>query len=240
MITDRFVFDVNTTLLDRARQALAQRGDLYWVLGAAGAGKSTVCQALAERYGVTVLDMDAAIFDRFAPRYTAERHPANHTWFAPGHGLGWVLSLSWEAYAQFTRATDAEYLDLLAAELAAGDVPTGRVVVDGGLSHPSLLAQVLPVRQIVTLAVPPDISVSVWKDPNRQEMRAAIAELPGGMALWDKFLDFNVRLAEAVIAESQASGIRVVARAEGTARADAVQAVARLFGLGKQPPDHHG
>jgi hypothetical protein len=175
--------------------------------------------------------MDGAIFDRFAPRYTAERHPANHTWFSPGHGLAWVLSLTWEQYAQFTCAADAEYLDLLVDELEAGVFPAGPVVVDGGLSHPSILAQAMPVDQIVTLAVPPAISVAVWNDANRQDMRAAIGALPEGEALWDKFLNFNERLAQTMVAESQERGIRLVPRDGPAPLGSLVEQVAGYLGL---------
>jgi hypothetical protein len=204
---------------------------LYWVLGAAGAGKSTVCQALSQRFGVAVLDMDAAMFDTFAPRYTAERHPANHTWFSPDRGLGWILSLTWDEYAAFTRAADAEYLDLLAADAEAGALPASPLVVDGGLSHPALLAQVLPAEQIVTLAVPPALSVAVWNDANRQDMRMAIEALPNGQAMWAKFLDINARLAEAIVAESQASGIRLLARGGAARPEDLAEQVAGWFQL---------
>lgn len=112
--------------------------DLYWLIGGAGSGKSTLCQALAQR-GFSVVDMDAKIYGSFHGRFDPHRHPANTAWSAAENSLGFLLSLSWPEFDAFHRTAAVEYLDLLTADLdlliadLSENGVTGPMVVDGGI-----------------------------------------------------------------------------------------------------------
>ena len=88
------MFQVNPDLIAKAARAVADRRNIYWILGGACAGKSTICRALAERAGIAVYDMDAHIYDSYSPRYTAERHPATTAWLSAENPLAWALELA--------------------------------------------------------------------------------------------------------------------------------------------------
>ncbi len=67
-------FAVNETFLAKARNVLASRRNLYWVVGGSCSGKSTLCCNLSAAYGVPVYDMDAQIFGG----YQGSVHPSHH------------------------------------------------------------------------------------------------------------------------------------------------------------------
>jgi uridine kinase len=106
-------FNINKILLAQARTALSRRDSLYWILGGAGSGKTTVSQALSAKMGIPVYDMDAHIYGTYHNRFTPERHPVNTAWSSAPDGLAWLLDLSWEEFNQFNQAAVPEYLDLL-------------------------------------------------------------------------------------------------------------------------------
>ncbi|MCA9971660.1 MAG: hypothetical protein KC425_15655, partial [Anaerolineales bacterium] len=87
-------FAPDPALLAAARAVLAPRRRLFWVIGGACSGKSTICQALAAGWQVPVYDMDAAIYGRFFPVYRPERHPASCAWFHAPDPLAWIMALS--------------------------------------------------------------------------------------------------------------------------------------------------
>ena len=127
-------------------------------------------------------------------------------------------------------ASAREFLDLLATELAP--LPDEPLLVDGGFTHPSLLAQVVPARQIACLATPAADRVRCWETAvDRAEMRGWIRALPEPDAMWQKFLRFDAQISDTLLAESQAAGIRIFHRDAHTPVPALAAAVAAHFGL---------
>lgn len=221
------MYDLNEELLDQARKLLSGRDDLRWIIGGAGSGKSTVSRAISEAHGVPVYDMDGHIYGRYLPRYRADRHPASSAWFTAPNPLAWVLTLSAGEFDALNRAADAEYLDLLAEDLA-GDGRAGPLLVDGGFTHPSVLARVAAPGRIVCLTVADADRVRMWESSaERAEMKRWIHDLPHADTMWRKFLAFDQLISDTLVAESHAHGIRVLDRdgyASVTELADAVAA----------------
>lgn len=208
-------FVVDDSLLRKARAAFHDWPKLYWILGGSCTGKSAVAGAIADRTLLQVVDMDARIYDRFMPAYQAERHPASKARFGAQNPLDWALSLSWEEFDAVNRAADAELLDLLVDELetTAGDQG---LLIDGGFTHPVLLAQVVPAARIVCLETTDEIRFRTWEtDRDRALMRQWVHDLPDGGAKWRKFLLFDKMLAETMSDESRAVGVEVVAWDDG-------------------------
>jgi shikimate kinase len=44
--------------------------DLYWILGGAGSGKTSICQHLSTQFGLPVYDMDAHIYGTYHSRFS--------------------------------------------------------------------------------------------------------------------------------------------------------------------------
>ena len=130
-------FYIHQDRLTKAHDVLAGRKGLYWIVGGACSGKSTVCKALAAACGVPIYDMDAHIFEDYPQRCTVERHPSLKTWFTAADPFAWMLGLAEDEFVAFNRASNAEYLDLIADDLrerAQDDM----LLVDGGFTHPGL------------------------------------------------------------------------------------------------------
>jgi hypothetical protein len=229
------MFEVDRALVREAAVRLAAARGLRWVIGGACSGKSTVCQAISRRTGVPVYDMDEHVYGRYMGRYTASRHPASTAWFKRGDGLGWVLSLSWEVFDGLNRATNGEFLDLVAEDVSEryGDRP---LLVDGGITHPSVLAAAVDPSRIVCLAVDDAESRRIWEeDESRAGMRGAVERLPGVGDGWATFLTFNERMSATIEREAREEGIIVLARARGASVEESSRAVMRAWGL--EPTD---
>ena len=205
---------------------------LYWLIGGAGTGKSTLSRALAAQTGIPRYDVDEHSFGDYGPRYTAERHPATHAWYTAENPFGWMLSLDWEHFSALYRASNAETLDLLAADLHANYDPQRPLLVDGGITHPALLAQVLPPERIICLAIPPGEGARLWQsDPARRTMLEMTLALPDGEAAWQRFLDYDQQLHDLCVGESRAAGIVVIERGQETAVDKLINAIINHWAL---------
>lgn len=204
-------FILDRALLTQARARLFDRRGLYWLVGGSGAGKSTVCRTLSAGFDIPVYDMDAHIYGSYHGRFTPTRHPVNYAWSQADNGLAWLLSLSGEAFDAFNRAALAEYLDLLAEDLE-GMAADGRLLIDGGICNPALLAQAIPASQIVCLTQNDLSSRDIWETGDRLEMKEMVYQLPNPEEMWRTFLAFDGRITQTILQESQAAGIPICSR----------------------------
>lgn len=229
-------FRVDQELLVQARARLSGRASLFWVLGGAGAGKSTVCKCLSARYDIPVYHMDDYIYGDYHGRFLPARHPANYAWSTAPDPLAWLLNLAWEEFDAFNRAALPEYLDLFAEDLdCAPELP---LLVDGGLYNPALLVQAVPASQVVCLTMPTLTSEAVWeRDQERRAMKEMIYQLPDGERLWQTFLGFDREITNTLLRESKMCGIHVCTRSATEPVADFAERVAQILGIGTGRPN---
>jgi hypothetical protein len=204
-------FIIDRDLLRQSHTALFKRDRLYWVIGGAGSGKTTICQALSARFDIPVYDMDAHIYGSYHGRFTQERHPVNKTWSTAQDGLEWLLEMTWTQFNRFNQAALPEYLDLLSQDLEFTD-PDSSILIDGGIWHPALLAQVIPTRRIVCLANPERTRAEIWETAERNSMKEAIHQLPKPENAWRKFLEFDGRITYEIQKECQENDISICSR----------------------------
>ena len=207
-------FEADKTLIEKARTVLGVRTGLVWLIGGSCSGKSTVSRGLSARTGISVYDMDEAVFGRF--RFDPVRHPATTAWFTADNPLRWMLSLPWPEFDALYRAANAEMLDLLADDLnCRRDAP---LLIDGGITHPALLVQTLLPSRIICLEAPAGFATQEWETAaGRAPMKDEILAMPDGEALWQRFLDYDRRMTATIGRESREAGILVVNRSEGRA-----------------------
>ncbi len=224
------MFPLDTTLLDEARPVFEKATQLVWLIGGAGSGKTAVGRILAARHGCPVFDMDEAVFGRF--RFDPLRHPATTAWFTAPDPLAFILGLPWPEFDALYRASNAEMIDLLAAELR--DRPDTPLLVDGGISHPSVLARAVPAVRVVCLEAPPGHGTHQWATAeNRAAMKAAILALPDGETMWSRFLEYDRRMTATIGRESRAAGIRVLSWEETQSVEELGRQVTRALCLGQ-------
>lgn len=222
---------MNLELVDRAGEVLSGHPDVYWILGGAGSGKSTVCAELSGMFSVPVYDMDEHIYGAYFARYRAERHPANTAWAAAEDGMQWLLDMSWDEFDAFSQTAAAEYLGLFSDDLEQMD-PGQRLLVDGGLYHPEILSRVMPRERIVSLAAAHLDSTAVWTGTDeRLAMKEMFGRLDDPERAWRTFLEFDVNMTRTISNQAAALGSPVVSRSPSD-RVDAVAArVAAALGL---------
>ncbi|HRQ39585.1 MAG TPA: hypothetical protein PLD25_16885 [Chloroflexota bacterium] len=224
-------FTLNRDLLTQSRLILSRFKRLFWVVGGAGSGKTTICRALSARFAMPVYDMDAHIYGVYHGRFTPERHPVNTAWATSPNGLAWLLALSWAEFDAFNQAALPEYLDLLAADLAAVD-PETSLLVDGGICNPAIIAQVISPQQIVGLAAPARPSAEIWQATGeRQAMKDFIYQLPNPDEAWRKFLEFDGRITHSILRECQENHIPVCARGDTESVDQFATKVAQTLGI---------
>jgi hypothetical protein len=224
-------FTVDTDLLARSRAALSQHERLYWVVGGAGSGKTTICQALSATLGIPVYDMDAQIYGAYHGRFTRERHPVNCAWSTSSDGLAWLLDMSWDEFYGFNRAALPEYLDLLAEDLDQTG-PDGGVLIDGGICNPAILAQVIPSRRVVCLVCSGRSSREIWEETDeRSSMKEAIFLLRNPEDAWRRFLEFDGRITRTILRECQEHDIPVCVRDQAEPVKGFAERVAGVLGI---------
>lgn len=222
-------FTSNTDLLQQAKEKLAYHKTLYWIVGGAGSGKTTICQALAAQYGLPVYDMDAHVYGEYHGRFSPTRHPVNTAWATARNGLGWLLDMTWAEFNNFNQAAFPEYADLLAQDLADSN-PGQIVVIDGGISTPALAAQLIPAKQILCLANPSQTSTEIWEgSEERLAFKAFTNQLPNPEAAWQKFLDFDAKITQTILQECQTLDIPTIIRKPADPTADIVEQTAALL-----------
>ena len=227
-------FIINDDHLLQSRTALSGRDKLYWVVGGAGSGKTTICRALSAKYDIPVYDMDAHIYGTYHDRFTQERHPVNRAWSTARDGLAWLLDMSWEEFDNFNQAALPEYLDLLAEDVGAIDL-NASILIDGGICNPALITRAIPTRQIICLAIPERSSVEIWGESDeRISMKEVIHQLPKPEEAWRKFLEFDDRITHTILKECQDNIIPVCSR-DGTESVDRfAERVAQGLGIQKR------
>jgi hypothetical protein len=224
-------FIINHDLLTQSLAALSERDRLYWVVGGAGSGKTTICETLSAKFKLPVYDMDAHIYGAYHGRFTQESHPVNKAWASARDGLAWLLDMSWDEFDNFNQAALPEYLDLLTEDLEAAE-PNARVLIDGGICNPGLLAQVIPTHQIVCLARPGRSSAEIWNETDeRKGMKEAVYQLPKPEEAWRKFLEFDGRITRTILKESRENNVAVCERDEPESADEFAERVAQVLGI---------
>ena len=224
-------FIINNDLVTQSRATLFRRGRLYWVVGGAGSGKTTICRVLSARFNIPVYNMDAHIYGAYHGRFTQERHPVNRAWSTARDGLAWLLDMSWDEFDSFNQAALPEYLDLLAEDLDATK-PNASLLIDGGICNPALIAQVISTRQIVCLAIPERSSAEIWEEADeRKSMKDEIYQLPKPEEAWRKFLEFDDRITHTILKECQENNISVCPRGETESVDEFAERVAHVLGI---------
>jgi hypothetical protein len=224
-------FIINKDLLAHARAALSRRDRLYWVVGGAGSGKTTICNALSTKFDLPVYDMDAHIYGAYHGRFTQERHPVNSAWASARDGLAWLLDMSWDEFDSFNQAALPEYLDLLAEDLANTE-PNASVILDGGIFNVAILTQAISTPQIVCLAIPKRSSAEIWNETDeRKGMKEAVYQLAKPEKAWRKFLEFDDRITRTILKESRENNVAVCERDEAESVDEFADRVAHVLGI---------
>jgi hypothetical protein len=221
-------FPINTALIVQAGKVLSRRERLFWIIGGAGSGKTSVCSIISALHSLPVYDMDAHIYGTYHNRFSPDRHPVNTAWSTSENGLAWLLSMPWDEFNNFNQAALPEYLDLLAGDLAETP-PDSPLLIDGGITNPAMLTKVLPLHQIICLAVKP--GVNVWEGVDRQAMKEAIFQLPEPERAWHRFLEFNNQINRTIEAECRENNIKICQPRLSASVEDLAKDVARLLGL---------
>ena len=197
-----------------------------WIGGSASAGKSSVAQTLAERYGYTIFDCDAA-WERHKLIVTPEDQPTFHR----------VKGLTWEAiWLRPVSQQLAEELEiyreefpLLLADLAA--LPTDRpILAEGNALLPELLVGA-GISTDHAIWIVPTLEFQLHHYGQRPWIHDILAETPDSETAWRNWMARDAGFAAKVTRQAIALGCPLIT-VDGSAPVEAtVTAVERHFGL---------
>lgn len=225
------MFTVDQDLLDKAHDSLIKRDNIYWIIGSSCSGKSTISQAIAEKSNISLYDMDTHVYGSYTSLYDIERHPANKTWLSAPNPLAWQLALSLEDFDAFNRAASVEHFDLFSDDIEA-NYPEQALLVDGGITHPSLLLKIVPRENIFCIDTSRADRVNEWENSEaRAPMKQWVFDLPKPQAKWKKFLACDEAIKQTIVTECQANNIELFERDEHTSVKTLAQKVADYFGI---------
>lgn len=229
------MFSVDEHLLEVVQERLTGRKNIYWIIGAASSGKSTISRAISAQSQVQLYDMDAHVYGSYAGLYDSERHPANTAWLSAPNPLAWQLDLTMEAFDAFNRAASVEHFDLFSQDAEIGDVQRP-VLVDGGITHPSLLAKIIPQQNIFCIHVNRAERIHAWESAEeRASMKQWIFDLPDPEEKWAKFLELDEAISQTIVAECQSNQIALFERDEHTSVPFLAEKIAAYFGIELSP-----
>lgn len=223
------MFTVDQNLLNKAHNILAKRKNIYWIIGGSCSGKSTISQVIAEKSNVSRYDMDAHIYGSYTSRYSIEQHPANKTWLSASNPLAWQLALSLEDFDAFNRAANVEHFDLFSDDVEANNSEQ-TLLVDGGITHPSLLLKIVPRGNIFCIDSSRAERVNEWENSEaRAPMKQWVFDLPSPQTKWKKFLACDEAINQTIVTECQANNIELFMRDEHISVEVLAQKVADYF-----------
>lgn len=227
-------FICNFNALAQTRAALFGWNRLYWLVGGAGSGKTTICRSLSAKYNIPVYDMDMHVYGEYHSRFTQKLHPVNKAWSTAPDGLAWLLDMSWDEFYHFNQAALPEYLSLLVEDLN-GMPPNAPILIDGGICNPAILAQVISPRQMVCLATPGKSSADIWNEnEERLSMKKVIYQLPKAEETWLKFLEFDRCITLTILKECQENYIAVLSRDAAESVDELTERTAQVLGIEQQ------
>jgi hypothetical protein len=175
--------------------------------------------------------MGAHIYGTYHGRFKEGRHPVNRKWSIAQNGLAWLLEMSWTEFDSFNQAALPEYLDLLTEDLADIE-PGARIMMDGGICNPVLIAQVISPSQMVCLARPEPSSADIWRETNeRNSMKEIVYQLQKPEEAWRKFLEFDNLIAQTILKECRESQITVCIKKEAEGLDEFAEKVATALGI---------
>ena len=139
-----------------------------------------------------------------------------------------MLSQPWPAFDALYAAANAETLDLLADDLAGR--PDAPLLIDGGITHPSVLTQVIPAARLLCLERDEAQRAGEWHtSPSRTPMRDEILALPDGAALWQRFQEYDRQMTATLSRESRMCGIQILRWGANDTVEQVVEQVLRLL-----------
>lgn len=224
-------FRVDMELLESVKEKLENRSNIFWLVGGSCSGKSTISRMMEEKFDYIRYDMDEYIFGKYMDRYSKEIHPANSAWFGAENPLDWALSFpNWEQYNEFNMTSMVEQLSLFCEDIEFIDKDK-KIVVDGGITNPDILAKVLNKNKICCLNIEDELCRRIWsKDESRLVMKDMIYELPSPDYKWNKFLELNDLINKQMETECRDNDINIIFRGEEELAEAVLENVMNAFG----------
>lgn len=224
-------FRVDMELLESVKAKLENRSNIFWLVGGSCSGKSTISRMMEEKFDYIRYDMDEYIFAKYMDRYSKEIHPANSAWFGAENPLDWALSFpNWEQYNEFNMTSMVEQLSLFCEDMELMDKDK-KIVVDGGITNPDILAKVLNKNKICCLNIEDELCRRIWsKDESRLVMKDMIYELPSPDYKWNKFLELNDLINKQMETECRDNDINIIFRGEEELAEAVLENVMNAFG----------
>jgi len=209
--------------------------NVFWILGGACTGKSTLATALREYLGLHLIDMDERIYGTWVPLYSAESYPENHHWIHQVNPLEWALGLSDDAYSEHCKKVSGEYFQLLEIELGCRDNQEA-TIIDGGFNSLVPWIQEIQPGNVICLDIERELAITEWNShPNRAGFKREIIALSEGEEKWKRFLELDALISSQLVQQANALEIPVISARRADNLGTLVEQLVERWRLNRYP-----
>ena len=199
---------------------------VFWLGGSPCAGKSSISEVIARRFGVDVYRVDAA-FESHAQRFDPLRHPALTKWSKSSWNQRWMQPV--ESLVQEVIACYREHFTLVLEDILS--LPKRKsLLVEGTALLPAQVASVLS-RQSRAIWLIASADFQRVHYSRRDWVRGILAQCSKPEEAFHNWMERDIRFAQWIEAEASATHLSLL-RVDGNRTIEQnAEAVARHFQL---------
>ena len=199
---------------------------VFWLGGSPCAGKSSISEVIARRFGLDVYRVDEA-FESHAQRFDPLRHPALTKWSKSSWNQRWMQPV--ESLVQEVIACYREHFTLVLEDILS--LPKRKsLLVEGTALLPAQVASVLS-RQSRAIWLIPSADFQRAHYSRRDWVRGILAQCSKPEEAFHNWMERDIRFAQWIEAEASATHLSLL-RVDGNRTIEQnAEAVARHFQL---------
>jgi uridine kinase len=169
---------------------------VFWLGGSPCAGKSSISEIIASRFGLDVYHVDEA-FERHAQEFDSTRHPALTKWLASSCNQRWMQPI--DSLVRDAIGCYQEHFTMILEEILS--LPERPLLVEGTALLPGALASVLSHRSHAIWVIPTTDFQRVYY-AKRDWAQGVLAQCSDPEAAFDNWMERDSRFAKWIEAEA--------------------------------------
>lgn len=199
--------------------------NVFWLGGSPCAGKSSISEIIASRFGLDVYHVDDA-FEVHAQRFDPIRHPTLTKWSASSWNQRWMQPL--DSLVQDVIACYQEHFTLILEDVFS--LPKRPLLVEGTALLPRQVARLLS-RQSRAIWLIPTADFQRTHYSERDWVPGIVAQCSNPEVAFQNWMERDIRFAEWIKVEASALRLSLLRIDGNQTMKENVEAVARHFQL---------
>lgn len=204
--------------------------NVFWLGGSPCAGKSSVSEIVARRFGLDVYHVDEA-FEIHAQRFASACHPALTKWSASSWDQRWMQPP--DSLVQDVIACYQEHFTLILEDVLS--LSNRPLIVEGTALLPRPVARIL-TRQSRAIWMVPTAGFQRKHYSERDWVQGILAQCSNPEAAFENWMERDIRFAEWIVAEASTLNLATLKIDGNLTIEENADAIARHFQLAAGQP----